>query len=185
MTELPLCPSIVQWWVALPSFLISSPFLTIISSQNAAFRCTWHFESYYMLWVLKSLARTVPTCHMTCNHIICLPDLSPDCGDLYLLTLTSLIMISPLLLSSVAITLSLPTVCKSVRSSTTRLLHPHITVEHCYFFIFRILSGWFQYHRVLLEHLASTLPLPCVRLLSPVQQWSCGMTWHCCLGSLN
>jgi len=83
MTDSPSWPSLVQWWVGLPLFLISSPFWSITSSQNAAFRSTWHLRSHRLLWALKSPVRMVLRHWMTlCQfNIRAGLSLSPGCAS--------------------------------------------------------------------------------------------------------
>jgi len=82
MTDSPSWPSLVQWWVALPSFSISSPFPSITSSKNAAFPWTWHLGSHRMLCGMKSPMGKVPRCQITLCQFNFHASLTPNCAFL-------------------------------------------------------------------------------------------------------
>ena len=135
MTNSPSWPSLVEWWVAPPQFLISSRFSSITSSQNAAFCCTWHLGFHCVRWALNSPVWTVPPSRLRfCQFNIC-AGLSPDRIILWSLMLIILNIFCHPLMTSVAMTSSLAPLLESVCSSTTRPLPLRIACQGLFLFL--------------------------------------------------
>jgi len=83
ISDSPSWSSHVVQCVGWPSFPTSSPFSSITSSQQAAFCCTRHLESHWLLCGLKSPVGTVPPCLMTPCQANVRASLSPDCVSLW------------------------------------------------------------------------------------------------------
>jgi len=113
----------------------SSLFLLFTSSQNAAFSCTSYHGSHCVLYALKSPVRTVPTCQMTLCQFNYHSGGSRNCLIPWLQMLRILVIVSHLLVMSVAMTSSLVPLLVSIHSSTTRLLHLHIAIQTLFLFL--------------------------------------------------
>jgi len=128
-TYLPSRTPLFQYWVAQSSFPISSPFLSVISSQMTASRGLMHLGSHRLLWALKSPESTVQPCRMIRCNLSFRAGLSRDCVSFWTYILTILVNISPLLRTSVMITSSLSPLLWSIRSCTSRPLPLHTAVQ--------------------------------------------------------
>jgi len=88
-----------------------------------------------VVWAVQTTARPMLHCRMTlCKFSFC-AGLSPICVFLWSLMLTILILLSPLLPTSVAMTWSFAPLLKSVRSSTPKPLALRMAVQTFFLFL--------------------------------------------------